>query len=220
MKIGIIAEGKEDQLIIQNILKGLGILNSDVMFVRPDLSRSKTPITIAGITPTSPPSSIGTFQGVKNACNSQTDFDSFFAIADQKLMIIHLDTAELDNGANKYINRPIKNKSDLITYTKEVRELVIELINSWLSHNFKNNVAYAIAIEEIEAWILTLLKDTTDTCNSADPKKKLKSESKGKSAVQLSEQFTKNKNLEIYLKHNHSLKLFVEDFICKYIHLT
>jgi hypothetical protein len=181
MKIGIIAEGKEDQLIIQNILKGLGIPNSDVIFVRPDLGRSKTPITVAGTTPISPPSSIGTFEGVKNACKGvdvggtiiREDFDMFFAVSDNKLMIIHLDTAELDNGASKYIHRPTKNKSDLITYTKKLRSLVVELINSWLSHNYTDKLAYAIAIEEIEAWILTILKGNTDTCDSANPKKKI-----------------------------------------------
>jgi len=42
MRIGIIAEGTTDQAVLENILKGLGYDESDIIPIRPDLSMDET----------------------------------------------------------------------------------------------------------------------------------------------------------------------------------
>lgn len=203
MRFGIIAEGREDQEIITNILRAFGIDGSDVVRIRPSLQRDATDANNQ---------TIGTFQGVKNAClgnnGKRPDFEKAFLFSDIKLIIIHLDTAEIDNQ-NFDFQRPTKNNNP--NYCTELRNQVIDLINGWLNHSYQNQLLYAIAIEEIEAWLLTIY-EKQDTSLSANPKKKLfihLNKEKNLGLVKLSEKFKKRKELKSFLAYNQSLKDFV-----------
>lgn len=207
MRFGIIAEGAEDQAVIRNILSAFKIDRSDIIMVKPRLNRDATDEN----NPT-----IGTFQGVKNACEGvgglRPDFDDFFFNPDHVAMIIHLDTAEIDTQGLPFL-RPVKKGNP--NYCTELRNRVIELINSWLDNNYQNQVIYAIAIEEIEAWCLTL-HTKNDTSQSADAKSKFWREVNKKkiknasNLAELTQDFRKLKTLKTCFPYNQSLKDFAD----------
>ena len=205
MRFGIIAEGSTDQAVIINILKGLGIDSSDVIPLRPDLQVDETDrvFQFRG----------GTWQGVKNDCLEKTELESFFEVADNNFIVIQLDTAE-DFG----ITKPQKTGNP--KYASQLRTQVIELINKWLSGDFAEKLLYAITIEEMEAWILTIYLNQ-ETTTFADPKQRLRNELDRKNITRkgcrndsdfydkISKDFRKNKNLEKYSLNNLSLLSFV-----------
>jgi hypothetical protein len=207
MRIGIIAEGTEDQAVIRLILKAYGVDGSDIVAIRPSLQRDATDAA---------DSSIGTFQGVKNACEGKDglrpDFERFFIFLDNQFMAIHLDTAEIEQQ-NFAFTKPLKKGNP--DYCTQLRNNVIDLINTWLDHQYSNQLLYAIAIEEIEAWSLTLYIQA-DTAQSADPKSKFWKEAYRKkikdtaSLADLCKDFSKLKKLKTYLPYNQSLKDFAD----------
>jgi hypothetical protein len=211
MRIGIIAEGRTDQAVIKNILRGIGFDSSDVQNIRPTLQRDETDKN----SPT-----IGTWQGVKNACVNREDFERFFYISDNKYIIIQLDTAECEQ-ADFGIKRPKKEENS--DYSTELRAILVEKINNWLDDNYENKLLYAISIEEMEAWILTIFT-TTNTTFSIDPKKKLFApngelrkrniDNKGcrddaEFYDKITTGFRKKKLLASFQQHNESLREFI-----------
>lgn len=208
MRIGIIAEGTEDQAVIRLILKAYGVDGSDMVDIRPSLQRDATDAADP---------SIGTFQGVKNACEGKDglrpDFERFFIFPDNEFMVIHLDTAEIDNQDFTF-DRPLKEETEF--YAKEMRGLVINLINNWLDGNYQNKILYAIAIEEIEAWCLTIYVKT-DSIQSANAKRKFwyevnkrKVKSGSNNPADFCKDFSKLKKLKTCLPYNQSLKDFAD----------
>ena len=115
MKIGIIAEGREDQLVIRNILKGLGFANIEIHFIRPELATDETDKAEKKAKEyVNNTKTIGTLQGVKNACQEGTDFQLFFNFDENnKLIVIHLDTAELESAENNSLafSKPVKTNN-------------------------------------------------------------------------------------------------------------
>ena len=53
-----------------------------------------------------------------------------------------------------------------------MRSSLIEVIKGWLGNEYDDEIIYAIAIEEIEAWVLTAL-ETKDTSSIGDSKGRL-----------------------------------------------
>ncbi len=204
MRIGIIAEGKEDQTVIINILRAFNIDRSDIIPIKPRLQRDETDAN----SPDNP--TIGTFQGVKNACkgtdNQRPYFENAFNFSNIDYMVIHLDTAEIEQQDFAF-KKPIKTKNPV--YSIDLRAKTIALINEWLDDNYKEQLLYAIAIEEIEAWILTILEGK-NTTNSANPKKRLKYNNKENLNIdELSTNFAKLAKLKKFAEFNESLKYFV-----------
>lgn len=208
MKIGIIAEGSEDQIVIKNILRSFGIDGSDIELIKPALKYDQTDIH-------NPDNlTVGTLQGVKNACVGynayRVYFERFFADEDSKFIVIHVDTAEIDSQDFVFV-KPIKTGN--ANYATELRKQVIELIDNWLANNYKNQILYAVAIEEIEAWCLAIYTET-DTILSANPKKKLKEQIIPRLNIkydfeEISKPFRKKKNIAKFQKYNQSLSDFV-----------
>lgn len=146
----------------------------------------------------------------------------FFSIDEERYIIIHIDTAEAEE-TNYEIERPAKRNNP--SYSRELRNRVIDRINEWLGNQFGNEIFYAIAIEEIEAWVLTIYTDKQgDTCRYNDPKTELnrvlnrrlsKKERKvlslGNELIKfdkLSKAFRKARKLSRFMILNDSLKLF------------
>jgi hypothetical protein len=229
INIGIISEGVKDQGIIENILKAIAKnleLDIKVSAIRPNLSKSQIQIN----NPNN--QTIGTLQGVKNACLTKEDFENFFVVEDNKFITIHLDTAEIDRQDFDFEKPPKENKDD---YSAKLRKLVIKKIEEWIGQEYlteltnnQHDIFYAIAIEEIEAWCLTIFEkeDTTyldNLKNKLDKHlaqrdltyKKLKLDPKKDKKLYF-ETFTKKynfhkmKELEQYYQYNQSLKDFVE----------
>jgi hypothetical protein len=72
MRIGIIAEGTTDQAVLENILKGLGYDESNLVLIRPDLSMDETDKQFYNI------DTFGGWEYVKKDCIERTKLDDFF----------------------------------------------------------------------------------------------------------------------------------------------
>ncbi len=214
MRIGIIAEGTTDQAVLENILKGLGYGESDIIPIRPDLSMDETDKQFYNI------DTFGGWEYVKKDCIERTKLDEFFMIADNQSIIIQVDTLEI-NQTQPLIQKPQKQNNpnyaqELKEYAQTLREFVIDIINGWLQNHYQEKLLYAICIEEMESWILTIYTKK-DTLNAANPKETLKYVLKGKLSVgdkhcykEISKQFRKKKKLLVYSKLNYSLQAFID----------
>lgn len=211
MKIGIICEGVTDGAVLKNILKGqIGIDSSDIIMIRPEESLDETDLAKEKL-------SVEKFSNwsiVKEECETRTKISSFLTIEGNELMILHVDTAEADEYG---VERPAKSDS----YCTEMRNSVCEKIKEWLEHQFLEDVVFAVAVEEIEAWVLTIYDDR-NSCDSANPKSKLQyicrqkghdSSPNAKAFQALTKDFRKKRNYvrKHFFRRNESLKLFCDD---------
>jgi hypothetical protein len=216
--IGIIAEGETDQAVIRNILIGLGIDSADIRDLRPEYRKDEGDLAFEG------GYKGGTLQGVKNDCLERIEFDIFFGVLDT-FIIIQLDTAECEDSGIGILRPP--NKKSNLSYGTELRQNAVNKIDEWLDNNYKDKLLYAITIEEMESWILTIYlnegKDKNrDTMTSADPKKKLQDELRRKNINnkgcidakaffdKQTVDFKKKKILDLCISRNKSLQEFTE----------
>ena len=114
--VGIISEGAEDYGVLKNILRALGFDGSEIIAIRPTLSKDATDKHDNQQT-------IGTFQGVKNACEGKDgkrpDFEQFFNTQiDAKYIVVQIDTAEIDRQNFEFI-KPVKEGNP--NYSTELR---------------------------------------------------------------------------------------------------
>lgn len=214
MRVGIIAEARLDQIVIENILQACRVDGNDIIFVKPsnqiDETDKHNPEKIGEI-------KRGSLQGVKMACKVNENgtrpyFDKFFLFEDDNYMVIHLDTAEIEQQDFE-CQRPQKDNNP--NYATELRQNVINVINEWLENNYADELLYAIAIEETEAWLLA--KFQKNTLKSANPKERLDHElgkvyqnfDFSKRRWKVAEEMEKMKTLKPFLKNNKSLEEFV-----------
>jgi hypothetical protein len=220
VKVAIYSEGPADSEVITNILKGaLGIDRSDIKYDLPELDFDETDLQNQKI------GKFSSWSSVKQECETRKKINDFLNTFDtNRFIVIHLDTAERsDYGATK----TVKGK-DSVSYSEDLRKEIITTIHTWLKHNYTERIAYAIAIEETDAWVLTLANNISgDTAKIAKPKEKLSrsydsivsrsiakkignlKESEQKQV--LSEGFRKPKQLNLSRKKNKSLDLFLLD---------
>jgi len=213
MKIGVISEGHADRAVITNIITGItGIDKSDIEAIRPIYNLDETDKAIVN------PKSFSTWSVVKEECVSRELIDGFLAFEGQDFVVIHIDSAEADQYG---INRPDK-KSE--SFCIELRDLIIQQINTWLNEDISDSILYAVAIEEIEAWILPIY-DKNDSAKSAQPKEKLdricgkaglNSTSNYKNFLDLSKPLSKTREVQRgkYLSYNCSLNAFYKE-VCE-----
>ncbi len=235
-RIGIIAEGREDQGVLKNILRAFGFDGSEIKLIRPSLGKDATD-RHSDEQEKAENLSIGTFQGVKNAClgneeEKRPDFEYAFSTLDCSNLVIHLDTAEI--GKQDFVFK-IPEKAGNENYSSELRNGVIELINHWLDGKYENQLFYAIAIEEIESWVLTAF-EKKDTTSFANPKQRLakycekadlnykkfrlnpiKQKDLFFEELTKAKKFHKKKELQKFSKNNQSLALFVESLKNKFV---
>ena len=211
MIIGVISEGHADRAVIANILTGLtGLDRTDVLAIRPEYSRDETDKA-------KDPKTFSTWSVVKEECERRDKIDDFLALNDHDFVVIHLDTAE----ASLYgVTPPSKNAPD---YSGTLRKLVINQINRWLKDDISSSILYAIAIEEMEAWILPIY-EKRDSSRSAKPKEKLtfilakkqlNSTSSYDNFLTISKTLSKKRLANGLLKYNSSLKAFFDEIEVK-----
>jgi len=209
MKIGVICEGHTDRAVIRNILKGLkGIDSAQIVPLRPDYSFDETDLSQLSS------DNFSNWSLVKAECENREKIDRFLSIEDQDFVIIHIDA---DCSDEYGVQKPVKNSE----YSEKMREAIIVKINEWLDNNFQDQILFAVAIEETEAWILTIY-DKKDSTKSADPKAKLKQVLSKKGIkydhthagfYEISEKFSKNKffKKEKFRDRNKSLDDFCNE---------
>jgi len=161
---------------------------------------------------------------VKRECVERAKIEAFLTpFEGERLVVIHIDTAEAEL-AGYDVERP---RSGDGAYADELRHRVVEAINRWLDGHFIAEVRHAVAVEETDAWVLTLFSNR-DTAGHPDPKKALHralnkpnvlTDKERKRLFQLgafafydelSRPFRKVRELERCAGRNRSLRLFVD----------
>lgn len=218
--VGIFAEGRGDLAVITNILKGtLQIDRSDIRYALPEFEKDQTDLSVM---PTEQQSS---WTVVKSVCEERHKIDEFFnsPIEEERFIVIHLDTAERHLKGYDVIEPKKSGDLNIKDYCGQLRTNVVNKIDEWLKNEYKGQIAYAVAIEETDAWVLTLYdKSNSDTATYNNPKERLKIQllkQKDKHILgakaftkydSLSSDFRKTKKLLLCTEKNESLKLFCE----------
>lgn len=215
MQIGVISEGHRDRAVIKNILVGLtGIDYNDIISLRPTYSKDETDKAL------NDPKTESSYSIMQEECEERGLIDGFLALEDQDFIVLHIDTAEADRYG---VDRPDRNDAN---YCENLRNLVIQKINSWLNIDLSNQMLYAVAIEEIDAWILTLY-EKGDSTKFVNAKKKLNKVLNQKGIKfnqdpfthywEISKDFSKRKHIsnEDITSRNCSLNLFCKEVVAK-----
>jgi len=218
MKIGVICEGHADRAVITNIITGItGLDRSNILALRPTNKSDETDKAFKN------PKSISSWSVIKEECEKKELINEFLAIEGQDFVVIHIDTAE----AGSYgVNSPNK-KSD--NYCENIRSLVVGKINDWLVTDLSKSILYAVAVEEIDAWVLTIYEQG-DSSKPANPKKQLSrvlakkdldSTSNYNNYLILSNPLSKQREItkNNYLSYNCSLKAFHDEVKTKVLPL-
>jgi hypothetical protein len=168
MRVGIIAEGRGDLAVLRNILQGaLGLDPDDVQFLRPEYDLDATDLHAMR------EDQFSNWGHVRAECLDRAKIRAFVEgpVDEARLVVIHLDTAEAGQ-ANYPVERPDRGAPG---YADVLRGRVVAVIDAWLGGEFAAVVRHAVAVEETEAWVLTLHLDD-DTSRLPRPKERLKSE--------------------------------------------
>lgn len=223
MRAGIMAEGKSDLAVITNILKGaLGIDRSDIQYLLPELDYDETDLARMRV------EQFSNWTIVKSRCEEGKVIRRFFeGIDDERFMVIHIDTAErLEIGFG--VIEP--KKEDESGYVSALREAVVLRLKDWLGENLHKRTAFAVAVEETEAWIIPIFDaKVSETGFYPNPKERLSrlmnrsnvmsTKARGKlfqinefeKFWELSYPLRKRRNLQECAGKNESLKLFCAD---------
>jgi hypothetical protein len=218
MRVGLVTEGRGDLAVLVNVLKGkLGLDFEDIQFIRPEYDMDETDVHDQA------EALRGGWGRVKRECVERGRIREFVenAIDEDILVVIQIDTAEVHHNGYD-VERPHRDASD---YAELLRQRVVDRINVWLEGEDIERVRYAVAVEETEAWLLTI-HASKDTAMYGDPKKQLNTllnktmaEKDRKRHFQLKEYaqadalsrpFRKLRDLEKFAGRNRSLWLFVE----------
>jgi hypothetical protein len=171
MKIALFTEGPSDSAVITNVLKGvLNINSSDIQYISPELFVDETDLSNAE-------DKFSSWTIIKKECEERSKLKIFFEEFedDSRFVVIQIDSEDR-NLVGYDCTKTIKPKTDFETYSSNLRNEVIAKINTWLNGSYTDKIAYAIAIEEIDAWVLTLSSTIKgDTSKINNPKEKLKS---------------------------------------------
>lgn len=209
MQIGVISEGHADRAVIENILIGvIGVDSVDIVPIRPQYLYDETDKAKLD------PLAFSNWAIVVEECQKKELINKFFTIEGQDFIVIHLDTAEADLYG---VKRPVKNDQ----YCVNLRNEVVSEIDKWLGNNINGEILHAVAVEEIDAWVLTIFENR-DTSHRASPKEELqrilgklriKSDSNYENYIVLSNDFSSQRKLKKnkFAEFNCSLKAFIEE---------
>jgi hypothetical protein len=230
MVFGIIAEGKGDVAVIENVLWSITGDEDEIRVLRPEELADETDLQGQYQAMTS--DEYSSWIMIKKDCVEREKFQLFLEenpLEEERKIIIHLDTAECELEGYD-VPRPTREKGQEKQYCTALRQAVIDQIHTWLEGNYQKQLLYAICIEEMEAWLLPLY-EAKDSSMRPDPKqhlkkvlgKKKRTDSKfskqyhskkqqGPRALQafLSKDYQKSKHLTKALQYNQSLADFVE----------
>lgn len=169
MRIGIIAEGHADVAIVKGILKALtGLDMSDIQSIRPTETMDETDNAEL---------QFSNWGLVLESCQNDTLLESFFEVLDDEaLLVIHVDTAERGDVGFGVLEPQRTGHPDWKEYSQQVHANVKEKIKSLVPERFREKVAYAIAVEETDAWLIPLFesRQKRDSASHINAKEKLR----------------------------------------------
>lgn len=217
MQIGVIAEGPADVAVLTNVLKGaLGLDSDDVIALRPDLQHDETDAH------TQAQARFSNFQTVIAECQAPHRIADFLSAVDEpRWVVLHLDAAE----------------AHLLTFDSEVlaaapeptvqalRQRCVLQVARWLGPRLFLSVRCAIAVHEMDAWVLPLyderLRDTAAPRSAKEHLQRALQRSAvdegafGRTAyarrLKLSKELSRRKGLLACAARNFSLQLFLDE---------
>ena len=218
MRIGIIAEGFADANVLKALVQKLtGCKDVDIYLLRPEEIFDETDLNAMNFS---------NWNLVFESCRDEVLLDAFFEeIEGDAILVVHIDTAE--RGSKGYdVDIPQRSRGvDYSEYSVLLRGNVKSKIESLIAEPYRDRIAYAIAIEETEAWLIPLFdKGIGDTSSHVRVKEHLSSligvdkknvkkyiDTRHKSLdyVKLGKELAKNLNRCRY--RNKSLDLFCDD---------
>lgn len=219
-RFGIVAEGPSDFAIVSSILKGaLGIdVATQVVRFVPELEMDETDLH-------NRERAFSNWEIVKNECVNRVHIDPWISnsIEDEEhYVVIHIDSAEcLQPGFD--VKRPTGTDAAI-----RLRQSVLDQLKSWLGGPASERAAFAIAVEETDAWLLAHYDDRApDTTKFPNPKERWQKHWSGDfaekdrkkisqmKALQKGEYFAKplkkRRELDAAATRNSSLKSFVDE---------
>jgi hypothetical protein len=220
MQVAIFAEGRSDAAVLTNILKGwLGINRSDIDYRVPELDFDESDLSQMSV------NQFSNWTIVKQHCIDRTNFNTFFNSTENA----HFAVIQIDTAGRHLVGYDIYEpmKTDTPQYSQSLRENVVQKMNGWLDNHYTDKLAFAITIEEMESWLLTIYDETTsETAKYNKPKERFweqvfpkfslkdKNRLKNLAAFQqyldLTKVFRNKKSLQKCCKRNLSLHLFCE----------
>ncbi len=221
MRVGILAEGRGDLAVLRNLLKGWRDVDpEDVQFLVPEYDLDQTDLH------TMDEAQRSNWLRVRDECMRAERIREFLALHadDDPVVVVQIDTAEAAE-AHFDVVRPDRATPDFATV---LRERVRERLDTWLPPEVVGRVRHAIAVEESDAWVLTLW-ETQDTAQFPRPKERLERLLKGpKNPLvregrgffqlgvfqrydRLTRDFRKRKTLAVCATRNPSLRAFLDE---------
>ena len=218
MRIGIIAEGFADAHVIKAIVQKItGCESTDFFMLRPQEKFDETDLNEMNFS---------NWRLVFESCKDEDLMAAFFdGIEGDAMVIVHVDTAE--RGLEGYdVNEPQRTKGvNYAVYSEALRKNVIQKVEAMVPEAYRDRIAYAIAIEETDAWLIPLFENAKgDTASHARAKERLAAlvgndkktakryvdtEQKSLDYVKLGKDLAKD--LKKCRSHNKSLDLFCMD---------
>lgn len=167
MRIGILAEGFADAHVIRAIVKKLlGSEGIEFKVLRPEEAFDETDLQAMNFS---------NWQLVFESCKDEVLLGTFFdGIEGEAMMIVHVDTAEREMEGYD-IHEPVRTRGvDYSDYSVVLRENVKRKVESLIPDPYRDRIAYAIAIEETDAWLIPLFENKkADTASHVRSKETL-----------------------------------------------
>lgn len=174
MRVGIIAEGRSDFAVVANILEGkLGIPRRKLTALRPRFALDETDRAERAAPHAD---AFANYQTVLEECSVPHEKLLDFLdvqVAEPRFVVVHIDTDRCD-APGFDVTRPAKKPKEVGEgYPAALRERVAARLAALLGPELRRQVCLAIAVEETEAWILTLWDpaELRDTGLRGNPKK-------------------------------------------------
>ena len=167
MRIGIIAEGFADANVIKAIVrKLLGCDGSDIRVLRPVEAFDETDLRDMNFS---------NWNLVLESCKNDEFLGAFLdGLEGEAIVIVHVDTAERGEKGYDVHERVRTGRMDYAEYSTMLRENVRRKIGALVAEPFRGRIAYAIAIEETDAWLIPLFKNRRgDSASHVHPKEAL-----------------------------------------------
>ena len=169
MRIGIIAEGRADIAVIKAVVKAItGIDGSDMYAIRPKEILDETD---------GEELKFSNWELVLQSCNNEQLLVPFFeGIDDEAILVVHIDTAERGEKNYDVLEPQRTGHPNWKEYSRELRNNVKIKIETLIPECHRDKVAYAIAIEETDAWLIPLYDAAkrSDSASNINAKEKLR----------------------------------------------
>lgn len=169
MRIGIIAEGRADIAVIKAVVKAItGIDGSDMYAIRPKEILDETD---------GEELKFSNWELVLQSCNNEQLLVPFFeGIDDEAILVVHIDTAERGEKNYDVLEPQRTGHPNWKEYSRELRHNVKIKIETLIPERHRDKVAYAIAIEETDAWLIPLYDAAkrSDSASNINAKEKLR----------------------------------------------